>query len=474
MNVTAWTDASQGPRLTRLKSSTFAVITMAFALVVGGASVLLTTPAGAAGTSANSISASVAPTAGSVKGYYSVSAKASSGDVVAITLDATSKGCSLSSDKVTFTAEGTCVVDFNDPGNTTFAKAPQLSQSIKVYAANVISVSNAPGAGSAGGSYSPGASATSGDTVVRSLAKTSSGCSLSSDKVTFTGAGTCLVDFNDAGNGAFAPATQISHSVKVYSANTIHPGQAPAAGTVNGTYAPSATATSGDVVTFSLATGSTGCTLNNKVVTFTNNGVCKVDFNDAGNGAFAAAAEAHQAITVGTGNPLVQAAITLATRRATHGHPLVLNSQGGSGTGAVTYAVINGGTAGCWISGGVLHTARAGTCTVAVTKSADATYVKARSLNTTITVSPGRPTATRMSAVVWTGRTVMTSIIGSGFYGLPRIISNVRGTTARAVRDNGHVLTIRVKVASGTPRGFHRFTLIFTGGQRTSVSYRQR
>jgi hypothetical protein len=295
-----------------------------------------------------------------------------------------------------------------------------------------------------------------------------------SNKVTFTGAGTCLVDFNDAGNGAFAAAAQVRKSIKVYAANTIHPSVAPAAGTINGAYTASAWATSGDVVIISLASYSTGCSLNKKVATFTGNGVCEIDFNDAGNGAFAAAAQIRQSITVGTGNPLAQAALALTSGRATHGHPLVLTSSGGSGTGAVTYAVTAVGTAGCSIIGDVLHTARAGTCSVTVTKSADATYALVKSLATTVTVATQRPTASRMSSAVWTGRTVMTSIIGSGFYGRPRIISNVGGTKVSVMRDNGHVLTIRVKVASGTPAGMHRFTLIFSGGQRTSLRYRQR
>ena len=133
----------------------------------------------------------------------------SSQDKVAITLDKTSTGCSLSSSKVTFTGQGTCVVDFNDPGNTTYAAAAQVSQSIRVYSANVITPSKSPTAGSTGGSYSPGAVATSGDTVVKTLASNSTGCSLASGTVTFTGQGTCRVNFTDAGNGAFAAADRV-------------------------------------------------------------------------------------------------------------------------------------------------------------------------------------------------------------------------------------------------------------------------
>ncbi len=444
-------------------------------LLLSGVIGSVAAPAGAAGTTANTISASAAPNAGSVRGSYSPSASATSGDKVTVTLASTSSGCTFASGKVTFSAAGTCVVNLNDPGNSTYAAAAQVSQSIKVYGANTIAVSKAPAAGSTGGSYSPGASATSGDAVVRTLATTSTGCSLVSNKITFTGYGTCLVDFNDAGNGAFAAAAQVRQTIKVHAANTISASAAPAAGTVNGTYTTSASATSLDTVVISLGSGSTGCSLAKKVVTFTGNGVCIVDFNDVGNGAFAAAEQVRQSITVGSGNPIAQAALTVTSVRATHGNPLTLTSNGGSGTGAVTYVVTASGSAGCYISGDLLHSARAGTCSVTATKAGDATYASAISVATRVTITtPSRPRATLVSSAVWTGKTVTTTILGTGFYGTPRIVSSVRGTRVSVKRDRGTVLTIRVKVSSTTPRGEHRFTLIFAHGQRTTIRYRQR
>ena len=63
---------------------------------------------------------------------------------------------------------------------------------------NTISASGTPSAGSDHGTYTPSATASSGDSVVITLDKNSSGCTLSDGKVTFTGSGTCVVDFNDA------------------------------------------------------------------------------------------------------------------------------------------------------------------------------------------------------------------------------------------------------------------------------------
>src|ERR1700691_3026645 len=169
-------------------------VTAGLALAIG----LFATPAFAAGTTSNTISVSAAPGAGSTHGTYSPKATATSGDTVVISLDKTSSGCSLSDGKATFTGAGTCVIDFNDPGNSTYAAATQVTQSIKVYSDNAISTSTFPSAGSTGGSYAPGATATSGDKVVMTLGKDSSGCSIDYGWIDGPGAGTCGLNFKDS------------------------------------------------------------------------------------------------------------------------------------------------------------------------------------------------------------------------------------------------------------------------------------
>jgi hypothetical protein len=449
----------------------------ATSMLVAGAVLVVALPASAAGTSTNTISASSAPSAGSARGTYTPAATATSGDKVVITLASSSSGCSIASGKITFTGDGTCVVDFNDAGNSTYAPAPEVVQTIKVYAANVISVSAAPSAGGAGGWYAPGAQATSGDHVNMTLASDSSGCSLDNGRVNFTGYGTCHVLFNDPGNGAFAAAAEVEQSVKVHSGNYITASTAPSAGAIHGSYSASATATSGDKVEITLDGSSSGCTIDKAVVTFTANGMCKVDFNDPGNGAFAAAKQVQQTITVGTGGLLDQAPLTLTSVSGSYGHNLTLTSSGGSGTGDLTYVVTTIGSAGCSVNGTTLSATRVGTCTVTVTKSADSTYFSAHSEATTVSIAahyPKSPRAIRMSTAVWTGRTVLTTIIGSGFYGQPHIVSNSFGTRVGVSRDNGRLLTIHVTVAAGTPGGVHTFTLIFANGERTSLRYNQR
>ena len=61
-----------------------------------------------------------------------------------------------------------------------------------------------------------------------------------------------------------------------------------------------------------------------------------------------------------------------------------LSTTGGSGTGAVTYAVASGS---CTISGSTLSSTAAGTCTVTAKKAADSSYLEATSAAVTVTVA---------------------------------------------------------------------------------------
>jgi len=117
--------------------------------------------------------------------------------------------------------------------------------------------------------------------------------------------------------------------------------------------------------------------------------------------------------------------------------------------------------------------------TVVVTPSADQgvyattyNYAAASLVISALSKVPLR--ATRVIGGAWTGRTVNVTIIGTGFFGQPRIISNMgRRTTARVIHDTGKRLTVRVTVRSGTPRGIHVFRITLGNGKSCNVHYSQ-
>jgi hypothetical protein len=291
---------------------------------------------------------STAPGAATVGGTtYTVTATATSGLAAALTLDATSSGCSLSGSTsgstVTFTAVGTCKINADQAGNGSFNAAPQSQQSFAVRANQTVSISStAPGAATVGGTtYTVTATATSGLAAALTLDATSSGCSLSGSTsgstVTFTAVGTCKINANQAGNGSFNAAPQVQQSFAVRANQSVSfTSSAPSAATVGGaTYTVSATATSGLAVVLTLDATSTGCSLSGSTsgstVTFTAAGTCKIDADQAGNGSFNAATQAQQSFGV-TANALT---ITEAIRDAGN------RKYDFAGTGGTSGATVN-------------------------------------------------------------------------------------------------------------------------------------
>jgi outer membrane protein OmpA-like peptidoglycan-associated protein len=103
-----------------------------------------------------------APTNAVVGGAtYSPSAIATSGDNVQIAIDVASTGCTLSAGVVSFTAVGTCIIDFSDPSSgasDAYTSAVQVQQSFSVAASSgggVVGSSSGSGSGGGGATFSP-------------------------------------------------------------------------------------------------------------------------------------------------------------------------------------------------------------------------------------------------------------------------------------------------------------------------------
>ena len=82
--------------------------------------------------------------------------------------------------------------------------------------------------------------------------------------------------------------------------------------------------------------------------------------------------------------PVAQAPLRITTLSGTVGTALTLVTSGGSGSGAVSFAVTNGTATGCRITGSSLTATGAGKCLVTATKAADSTYLVASSSATTV------------------------------------------------------------------------------------------
>ncbi len=124
-------------------------------------------------------------------------------------------------------------------------------------------------------------------------------------------------------------------------------------------------------------------------------------------------------------NKANQSALTITTTTGKYGTPLRLVTSGGSGTGAITFAVTSAGTAsGCSIAIETITVSSFGTCNVTATKALDANYfvvVSAETIITfakadTLTVTSDTPTAVTFtgSEAVFTPSVTAVSGLVSG------------------------------------------------------------
>jgi hypothetical protein len=173
--------------------------------------------------------------------------------------------------------------------------------------------------------------------------------------------------------------------------------------------------------------------------------------------------------------PVAQAPLRITTLSGTVGTALTLVTSGGSGSGAVSFTVTNATATGCRITGSSLTATGAGKCLVTAKKAADTTYLAASSSATTVRftakVIPVHLHATRVHHYARVGRTVTMTIVGTGFYGKPTITSNEAGTRAVVTHDSGKLLTVRVTVRAGSPKGKHTFTIRLANGKSCRIYY---
>ena len=174
------------------------------------------------GAGAQKITFTSTPPSGATVGQtYTVAASASSGLPVTLSIDpGSSTECSIARSTVTFKALGTCMIDANQGGNSSYQAAPQAQQKISVThrgTQTIVFRSAAPAGAIVGQTYTVSASGGgSGNPVTLTIdPATSAVCSISGTKVTFSAVGTCTVDANQAGNANYLGASQAQQTFTV-------------------------------------------------------------------------------------------------------------------------------------------------------------------------------------------------------------------------------------------------------------------
>ena len=344
---------------------------------------------------------SAVPAAASVGGAtYAVAATATSGLPVAFTIDASATSvCSISGSTVSFIGAGTCVIDANQAGDANWNAAPQAQQSFTVAKGDqtISYTSTAPVAATVGGAtYTVTATASSGLPVAFMIdASASSVCTISGSDVSIIGAGTCVIDANQAGdvNWNAAPQAQQSFAVAKGDQTISYTSSAPAAASVSGaTYTVTATATSGLPVTFTIDASATAvCSISGSTVSFIGAGTCVIDANQAGDASWNAAPQLQQTFVVAKGNQTISYSSTAPAAAAVGAASYTVTATATSGL-PVTFTIDATASAVCSISGASVSFIGAGTCVIDANQAGDANWNAAPQAQQSFTVAKGSQT----------------------------------------------------------------------------------
>lgn len=167
-----------------------------------------------------------------------------------------------------------------------------------------------------------------------------------------------------------------------------------------------ASATSSLTISTSSTTSSI-CAVSNDELTVVSSGTCVIEVSQSGDSTYATAPTKQYTFII---SRLAQNSISLSSQSTTFGTPLILSAAGGSGTGAVSFAVTDGLATGCENRNGSLISSSTGTCLVTVTKDGSATHLPASTTALAVEISRASQTINFSLSALPTQR-----LGGSGF-----------------------------------------------------------
>ena len=396
-------DVSKAPDGTLIASSAVATLT----LLKGDQTTVTATPATNSVYFSTPAATDVITVAGGV-----------TNSTITATVDAsTSANCSVvvAGNKITMTAlqVGNCLINYTSSGNdiyndfagsvsVTVLKAKQANVTATSSPASLVYSANTPATAvitAAGGSGTGAFSYVIADA-------SSTICSITGNTITAITGGDCVVQVTKAGDVNYADAT-ISVTVNIAKAN--QSAITSTAASQNLTYDPN------NAVTTTLSTtGGSGTGLVAYAVNPASAAVCSISGNvvtalAAGNCVITATKAADPFFNATTTTTTIviakatQSALTVTpvssslTYDADNAVTTTLSTSGGSGTGAVTYAVDSSSATVCSVTGSVVSILLPGSCVIIATKATDSSYL-ATTATTTIVVSKANQVVTATPA----------------------------------------------------------------------------
>jgi uncharacterized protein YhjY with autotransporter beta-barrel domain len=427
------------------------------------------------------ISAGAVPVAVMVNPLVSsgtVSATATSGLAVTYSVPITTAICSVNAatGAVKGLVPGSCSVAMDQAGNVSFNAAPQVTQTFLVgKGTQTINTGVAPTTVVYNPLTSTGtvlATTSSGLAVTYSVPATTKICSVNATNGAVTGlaAGSCTVTMTQAGDANYNAAPQAVLTFPVgKAAQAITSGAVPVI-LRGGTGTVSGTASSGLIVTYTVPTTTTICSVNatSGLVTGISGGACSVAMNQVGDANFNPATQVTQTFTIGA----VAQTITFAAAPTTVVvNPLTstgkVSASSSSGL-AVIYSVPTT-VAICSVNAndGSVTGLNAGVCTVAANQAGNASFTAAMQVTQNITVA-NIPVSVRPASITTPLNTPVTVDLAN--YASGTGVSAV-GVTAPALHGTTVVSGTRVTYTPVRDYfGADVFSFVAMGASGTSTS----
>jgi hypothetical protein len=311
---------------------------------------------------------------------------------------ATTAVCTVSGSTATMLGAGTCSLTANQAGDTNYGAAPEVvldvvieaaTQAITNFAANPANPVFAPN-----GTFTVSANGGASGNPVTFGSGTPSICTVNGSMVTMQRAGNCSLTANQAGDGNYGPAPEVTLDVAITAATQAITGFTtdPAAPTYapGGTFALAATpGASSSPVVFASTTPAV-CTVSGSTATMRGAGTCSLTANQAADGSYAAAPEVTLEVTIAAARQTITGFTTdPAAPTYAPGGTFALVATPGASSSPVVFASTT--PAICKVSGSTATMRGAGRCSLTANQAGDANYNAAPGVTLDVTVAAAAP-----------------------------------------------------------------------------------
>ena len=334
-------------------------------------------------------------------GMFSVTATGGASGLPVTYTSTTAATCSVAGSTVTMLAAGTCSLTADQAGNANYSAAPRVTLDIAIGAAtqaitNFVAKPPAPVL-APNGMFTVSATPGVSTSAVVFGSTTTSVCTINGSTVTMLSAGTCSLTADQAGDGNYNAAPQLTLDVAISAATQVITGftATPSAPVFapNGTFALAAVGgASGNPVTFASTTQAV-CTVAGNVVTMKAAGTCALTADQAGSNDYVAAPQVALQVVIGRATPTLSWLGEMS--RVVGEAAFDLPDPGSDSRGAFTFTSSNPAVA--TVSGRRVTIVGAGVTTLVATQAADGNYAQG-TVSATLTVTD-RPDPTKDASV---------------------------------------------------------------------------